>query len=440
MSFPFYQQLGLKECGPTCLKMIAAYYGRNYRIDYLREKSHIIKTGVSMLGISEAAEDIGFRATGVRISIDKLKEIASDKIPCILHWDKDHFVVLYHYKKKRFGKSVFKIANPAKELQELTEEELLAHWKLEPKVVSNNDDIYVAVKDPKEGFALLLEPTPQFYEKDAKDSEDKTLGLKFLLHYFTPYKSYFVQLAMGMLLSSIITMLGPFLTQAMIDKGVSMKNVNIIYLILIGQIAIFFGSLMIQLIQTKLMLHLGTRINIGMVSDFFFKLFSLPISFFDIHVMGDLLQRIGDHKRIESLLTVTSLGTVFSILNVSVLIFVLGSYEPVILTIYLAGSALGFGWTFVFLSWRKKIDYKMFHLASQENNKVIEMLDNVQEIKISNSARQHRWEWEEIQATLYKQKISNLNVGQLQTIGSSFISRASNIVITFIAATRVING
>lgn len=440
MSFPFHQQLGIKDCGPTCLKMIAAYYGRNYRIDYLREKSHIIKTGVSMLGISEAAESIGFRATGVRITLDKLKEIASHKTPCILHWDRDHFVVLYDYKKRFLGKTVFKIANPAKELQTLTEDEFLLHWKIEPKISSNNQDIYTPQKDMKEGYALLLEPTPQFYEKDIKDHENKKLGLQFLLHYFKPYKSYFVQLAMGMLLSSIITMLGPFLTQAMIDKGVTLKNINIIYLILIGQIAIFFGSLMIQLIQTKLMLHLGTRINIGMVSDFFFKLFNLPISFFDIHVMGDLMQRIGDHKRIESLLTVTSLGTIFSVLNVTVLVFVLGSYHSLILIIYLIGSVLGFGWTLIFLNWKKKIDYKMFHLASQENSKVIEMLDNVHEIKISNSARQHRWDWEEIQATLYKQKITNLNVGQIQSIGSSFIARASNIVITFISATSVIDG
>ncbi len=430
MSFPFYQQLGLKDCGPSSLKMVAAFYGRNYRIEFLREKSHIIKTGVSMLGISEAAEEIGFRTTGVRIEIGKLKEIAENKTPSILHWDKDHFVVLYQYKKRRFGEPIFIIADPAKGIVKMPEKELLRHWKIE----SSNGE------DKIEGFALLLEPTPQFYNIEIKDSETKKLGYKFLLHYFTPYKSYFVQLAMGMLLSSIIALIGPFLTQTMIDKGVTLRNLDIVYLVLMGQLAIFLGSMMIQLIQTKIMLHLGTRINISMVSDFFYKLFKLPIKFFDVHVMGDLLQRIGDHKRIESLLTVTSLSTVFSILNVIILVIVLGGYNPTILSIYLAGSVLGFIWTYLFLGWRKKIDYKMFHLASTENNKVIEMLSNVQEIKISNSSKQHRWDWEEIQTNLYKQKITNLNVGQFQGIGSGFISQATSIFISFVAATSVING
>lgn len=430
MSFPFYQQLGLKDCGPSCLKMIASYYGRNYRIEFLREKSHIIKTGVSMLGISEAAEEIGFRTTGVRIELKKLKEIAESKTPSILHWDKDHFVVLYQYKKKRFGDPVFIIADPAKGIIKISEPELLRHWKIK----SPDDESKI------EGFALLLEPTPQFHNIEIKNSETKKLGYKFLLHYFTPYKSYFMQLSMGMLLSSIIALIGPFLTQTMIDKGVTLRNLDIVHLVLFGQLAIFLGSMMIQLIQTKIMLHLGTRINISMVSDFFYKLFKLPINFFDVHVMGDLLQRIGDHKRIESLLTVTSLSTIFSILNVIILIILLGGYNPTILSIYLAGSILGFIWTYLFLGWRKKIDYKMFHLASNETSKVIEMLSNVQEIKINNSSKQHRWDWEEIQTDLYKQKITNLNVGQLQGIGSGFISQATGIFISFIAATSVING
>jgi ATP-binding cassette subfamily B protein len=450
MSYPFYHQLGLKDCGPACLKMVSTYFGRNYSIDYLREKSHIIKTGVSMLGISEAAEAIGFKTIGVKIDINKLKEIGQSH-PSILHWDKNHFVVLFDYKKPLFGKPYFVIADPAKELLQLSEEEVLEHWGVsignEQLAMSNNENIEskrqqlgASSQMQKQGFALVLEPTPEFFSMERQDEETKRLGLNYLFHYFKPYKNYFFQLAMGMLLSSIITLLSPMLTQAMIDKGVNMHNTRMVYLVLFAQLAVFTGSILIQYIQTKILLHVGTRINIGMVSDFFYKLFNLSIPFFDSHVTGDLMQRIGDHKRLESILTVSSLGTIFSLLNMVVLMFMLGSYQPSILLIFSIGATLGFLWTYLFLAWRKKVDYKMFQISSKENSKVIEMLESIQEIKISNSAKQHRWDWEEIQATLYKQKIINLNIGQMQGIGGSMISQGTNIMVSFISATAVIEG
>ena len=438
MNFPYYHQLGLKDCGPACIKMVAQYFGRSYNIDYLREKSHIIKTGVSMLGISEAAEAIGFKTIGVKVDIEKLKEIAQSH-PSILHWDNNHFVVLYNYKRKWFGSNKFYIADPAKEILQLTEAELVEHWS-----VASTDSATAALQtteaNKKQGYALVLEPTPEFFNREQNDGEQKKLGLNYLLHYFKPYKSYFVQLAMGMLLSSIITLASPMLTQAMIDKGVNMHNKSMVQLVLMAQLAVFVGSILIQFIQTKILMHLGTRINVGMVSDFFYKLFNLSVPFFDSHVTGDLMQRIGDHKRVESLLTVSSLGTIFSLLNMSILVVLLGGYHPGILLIFSIGAVLGFIWTYLFLAWRKKVDYKMFHLGSKENSKVIEMLEGIQEIKINNSAKQHRWQWEEIQANLYKQKIVNLNVGQFQSIGGSMLGQATSILISFTSATAVING
>jgi ATP-binding cassette subfamily B protein len=456
VNFPFYHQLGLKDCGPACIKMIAQYFGRSYNIDYLREKSHIIKTGVSMLGISEAAEAIGFKTIGVKIDIQKLKEIAKSH-PSILHWDKNHFVVLYDYKRTWFGKSKFYIADPAKELLKLTEKELIEHWAVVSvdgitvdRVVgvdgvndnepTSSQPITNQLINQPQGYALVLEPTPDFFTREQNDGEQKKLGINYLLHYFKPFKSYFVQLAMGMLLSSIITLASPMLTQAMIDKGVNMHNASMVQLVLMAQLAVFVGSILIQFIQTKILMHLGTRINVGMVSDFFYKLFNLSIPFFDSHVTGDLMQRIGDHKRVESLLTVSSLGTIFSLLNMSILVVLLGGYHPGILLIFSIGAVLGFIWTYLFLAWRKKVDYKMFHLGSKENSKVIEMLEGIQEIKINNSAKQHRWQWEEIQASLYKQKIVNLNVGQFQSIGGSMLGQATSILISFTSATAVING
>jgi ATP-binding cassette, subfamily B, bacterial len=438
MSFPYYHQLGLKDCGPACIKMVAQYFGRSYNIDYLREKSHIIKTGVSMLGISEAAEAIGFKTIGVKVDIEKLKEIAQSH-PSILHWDNNHFVVLYNYKRKWFGSNKFFIADPAKEILQLTEAELVEHWSV-ASTGSATTALQTTEANKKQGYALVLEPTPEFFNREQNDGEQKKLGLNYLLHYFKPFKSYFVQLAMGMLLSSIITLASPMLTQAMIDKGVNMHNKSMVQLVLMAQLAIFVGSILIQFIQTKILMHLGTRINVGMVSDFFYKLFNLSVPFFDSHVTGDLMQRIGDHKRVESLLTVSSLGTIFSLLNMSILVVLLGGYHPGILLIFSIGAVLGFIWTYLFLAWRKKVDYKMFHLGSKENSKVIEMLEGIQEIKINNSAKQHRWQWEEIQANLYKQKIVNLNVGQFQSIGGSMLGQATSILISFTSATAVING
>jgi ATP-binding cassette subfamily B protein len=438
VNFPYYHQLGLKDCGPACIKMVAQYFGRSYNIDYLREKSHIIKTGVSMLGISEAAEAIGFKTIGVKVDIEKLKEIAQSH-PSILHWDNNHFVVLYNYKRKWFGSNKFYIADPAKEILQLTEAELVEHWSV-ASTGSATAALQTTEANKKQGYALVLEPTPEFFNREQNDGEQKKLGLNYLLHYFKPYKSYFVQLAMGMLLSSIITLASPMLTQAMIDKGVNMHNKSMVQLVLMAQLAVFVGSILIQFIQTKILMHLGTRINVGMVSDFFYKLFNLSIPFFDSHVTGDLMQRIGDHKRVESILTVSSLGTIFSLLNMSILVVLLGGYHPGILLIFSIGAVLGFIWTYLFLAWRKKVDYKMFHLGSKENSKVIEMLEGIQEIKINNNAKQHRWQWEEIQASLYKQKIVNLNVGQFQSIGGSMLGQATSILISFTSATAVING
>jgi ATP-binding cassette, subfamily B, bacterial len=430
MAFPFYKQLGFRDCGPACLKMIALFYGRSLSIDYLRDKCSSVKAGVSMLGISHASEAIGFRSTGVKIEIEKLKKITKTH-PCILHWDNNHFIVLYGYKKKIFGQPYFEIADPAKDLLKLSEDELVAHWVGTPS--SDN-------KEKVQGIALILEPTSEFYKKDKAQDEGEKLGLKYLLHYFNPYQRYFFQLILGLLIGTFITLSTPLLTQTLIDKGVNLKSYEIVYLVLAGQLALFMGSLSVEFVRSQILLHIGTRINISMVSDFFQKLFRLPISFFDRHITGDLMQRISDHKRLENLLTVSSLNTLFSGFNIIILTFLLGSYNTTILSIFLIGAVIGFIWTYIFLKWRKQIDYKMFDLQSKENSKVIEVLDCMQEIKISNSGRQKRWEWEDIQASLYKQKISNLNVGQLQSIGGNLFNQATVIAISFFAATSVIEG
>ena len=414
MKFPFTNQLGARDCGPSCLKMVAEYYGQQYALDYLREKCHINKTGVSMLGISEAAEAIGFHSIGAKMDLEQLKEMVQD-IPVILHWNENHFVVVYKTPKPK-KQGLYYVADPAAGLITYKENEFTERWMgtqedhhLENGITLNQES------DKPVGYTLLLEPTPTFYDQPKKEGLKKKMDMSRLWKYFTPHKKIFLKLLVGMIISTGIMLVSPFLTQALVDKGINLHNINFIYMILLGQLLLFAGSSIADIVRSSLLLHMGTRINISMVSDFLSKMLKLPISFFESHITGDLMQRMNDHHRIENLLTVSSLNTVFSVLNFAVLGIVLAFYSSSVFLLFLAGSLLGFGWMLLFLWKRRKIDFRFFELYSKESNKVIELMTGMQDIKISNSMRQKRWEWEKIQSELYKLKIKSLTIAQFQT-------------------------
>jgi ATP-binding cassette subfamily B protein len=439
MKFPFTNQLGARDCGPACLKMVAAYYGQEYALGFLRDKCHITKVGVSLLGISEAAEIIGFQSTGVKADIEQLKAIVQD-IPAILHWSEHHFVVVY--KSPPPGKvGKFYVADPATGLLTFREAELMERW------VGNHPDKNFEAgfslngnSNQPVGYALLLEPTAAFYDAPKIEGLKKKIDLSSNWKYFTPHKKIFLKLLAGMLISSGIMVVTPFLTQAMVDRGINLRDINFIYLVLFGQLLLFFGSSIADIVRSSLLLHMGTRINISMVSDFLAKILKLPISFFESHITGDLMQRMNDHHRVENLLTVSSLNTVFSILNFAVLSVVLAVYSMPIFLLFMVGSFLGFCWMLLFLKKRKKNDYQFFELYSKESNKVIEIMTGMQDIKISNSMHQKRWEWEKIQGTLYKLKIKSLSIAQFQNIGSAIFKQGTSILITFLAAKAVMSG
>lgn len=415
--FPYVQQLGIKDCGPACLKMIAKWYGKNYDLNYLRQKCNITKIGVNMLGISEAAESIGFRTLGVRIDIEKLKK-AMDAGPMIVHWNMDHFVVLYKIKKNRFY-----ISDPAKGLVSLKQSDFINAWK---------------AKQDK-GYALLLEPGQEFYS-DRREGEEQKADFSVLWPYFIRYRRYFIQIFLGMALGSVIALVGPFLTQSLVDIGINRQDVHFVYLILGAQIALFIGTTFIEIIRGWILMHIGTRINISMVSDFFRKLMNLPLNFYEQYVVGDLMQRIGDHNRIEKLLTVNTLSTIFSFVNILVLGTILLFYNVSIFLVFFAGSFLGLLWIYIFLNRRRNIDFRFFDAYSKNNNKVLEILDCIQDIKISNATRQKRWEWEELQSNLYDVKMKSMVLSQVQGIGSGIIQHLVGIIITFISAKSVIDG
>ncbi|WP_025742650.1 peptidase domain-containing ABC transporter [Aquimarina pacifica] len=420
-TFPFYKQPGAKDCGPTCLRIISKHHGKVIPLETIRGLSQTSRTGSSLLGLSEGAENLGFKTIGVKTDYETFKEEVP--FPCIVHWRKYHFVVVY----KITNNTVY-ISDPSYGLIEYTKEEFIEAW------IGNN-----ANEKTQEGLALMLDTTPKFHDTDW-EKEDNKSGFSFLLKYLFKYKSLMVQLMVGLLAGSLLQLVFPFMTQSIVDIGIQNQDINFIYLILGAQIMLYLGQISIEAIRGWILLHLSTRVNISLVSDFFIKLMNLPISYFDTRMTGDIMQRINDHQRIEKLLTNSSLNTLFSFFNIVIFSAVLIYYNLTIFGIFAAGSALLIGWIFFFLKKRKELDYKRFAQMSDEQSKTIELIEGMQEIKLHNAEKQKRWGWEFIQIRLFKVATQGLTLEQFQTIGSSSINQFKNILITFTAASLVLSG
>ena len=419
--FPFYQQPDQMDCGPTCLRMIAKFYGRSVSLDKLRKLSETTREGSSLKTISDASEKLGFRSLGVKINLNKLKEEAP--LPAILHWNQNHFVVIYEIKKGKI-----RISDPAHGLIDLTEQEFLTAW------IGAN-----ALPTTEEGIVLLLEPTPKLANAEEDDATTKQ-GFKFLYQYLFRYKKFLVKLVIGLIAGSLLQLVFPFLTQSVVDIGIQNQDIHFVYLILIAQLFIFAGRTGIELIRGWILLHLSTRINISLISDFFIKLMNLPIAFFDSKMTGDIMQRINDHRRIETLLTTTSLSVLFSTFNLLIFGAVLAYYNVYIFLVFFAGSILYLLWVILFLKKRKELDYKRFDQLSNEQSKVMELINGMQEIKLHNAEKEKRWSWEFLQAKLFKIETQNLVLQQTQSTGANVINELKNIFVTILAAKFVIEG
>ena len=371
--------------------------------------------------MSDAVEKIGFRTLGVKLSAERLEEAP---LPCILHWNKNHYVVLYKIKK-----GTYYISDPAFGLIEYNKEDFLKFW------IGNNAD-----DSTQEGIALLIEATPKFFQSEFDKEDTKGIGFGLLSQYVLRYKSFLIQLSIGLLASSMLQLIFPFLTQSIVDIGIQNQNIHFVYLILFAQLFLFAGRTGLELIRSWILLHLSTRINISLISDFFIKLMNLPISFFDVRMTGDIMQRINDHRRIEKILTTSSLNVLFSIINMFVMGAVLAYFNLKIFLVFFVGSLLYFGWITLFLKRREVLDYKRFAEVSQEQSKVMELINGMQEIKLHNAEKQKRWSWEYVQARLFRVSIKGLVLEQTQTIGSSVINELKNIFIIFLSAKLVIDG
>ncbi len=423
MSFKVYRQFDSMDCGPACLKMIFKHYGKEISLERLKAATQVNMSGVSLFGISETAEKYGFRTISAKLSFEQL--LGDIPLPCILHWDQNHYVVLTPSIKS----NKITVADPAKGLVTYTKKEFLQHW-----ISTNEGGIDY-------GVVLLLAPTPAFYTDNDDDLvELKAKRLSTVSKYLYPYKKLVFQLVVGLLLGSLLQLIAPFLTQSIVDMGVSTGNLHFVYIVLFAQLALFAGRLSVDFIRSWILYHISSRINISILTDFLIKLMKLPAGYFDSRKTGDILQRMNDHHRIQDFLTGTSLTTLFSLFNLVIFSVVLASYNLSIFLTFTLASVLYFLWIMVFLDKRKQLDHKRFDIAAAEQSKTIQLIQGMQEIKLHGCETSKRWEWEHLQAKIFKLGVKSLALNQWQQIGAFFINEGKNIFITFLAAQAVING
>ena len=409
------------QCGVACLAMICRHYGKCYSLEYLDGFCHANVAGVSMLGIAEGAGCVGLETSTFAATTDELVEI---KLPCILHWNQNHFVVLYDISRNG-GR--YRVADPGKGLIDYSRNELESHW------ISNRTD------DGPSGIVMQLEPTEKFYRHD-HDRNGEKRSFRFMMGYLRQYKRYFFQIFCGLLLGCLLQLIMPFLTQSIVDIGIRHKDIGFIWLVLLGELMIVVGRTATDFIRRWLLLHISMRINISLVSDFFIKLLKLPMSFFDTKLMGDLLQRIGDHSRVQNFLTGQTLNIIFSFLSFIIFGIVLLVYNRLIFLVFTICSVGYGGWIAMFLSRRKVLDYELFEQQAKNQNRTYQFITSMQEIKLQDCERRRRWEWEDTQADLFAVQMKSLKLQQTQEAGSIFINEVKNILITVLAATAVING
>lgn len=422
MSFPSMIQHDFRDCGPTCLRIIVKHYGKEIDLDQLKELSDYNIRGTTLKSLSDAAENIGFRTLGAKLTFKQLWR--ETNLPCVVHWKGAHFAVVYKVTRKNIY-----VSDPAVGLLKYSIKEFLDGWLMDSS----------ATEIPH-GVALLLEPSNAFSNFQSKNRKVSYSGLKFVWTYLKRYKTYFYQLTLGLLIGSGILLFTPFLYQLIIDEGVSKNSFEIVILVLVAQLVFVFSRMSTNIVRDWLLLHMSTRINIALLTDFFIKLMKLPISFFDVKMTGDLLQRIEDHKRIEVFLTNSALSMVFSIFSILIFGIVLYIYDFKILLIFAFGSFLYLFWILYFMKKRRKLDYQLFSEFGNERGHIIEMINGMQELKLFNAEKKRRWEWESLQAKLYKLEVKSLKLEHVQSSGSQLVNEITNVILIAYCAYLVING
>ncbi|WP_342647326.1 peptidase domain-containing ABC transporter [Mucilaginibacter sp. CSA2-8R] len=412
--FPFFKQLDIMDCGPTCIKIVAKFYGKNFSIQKLRGLTQINRDGVSLFGISDAAEQLGFRTRAVKRTVEQIKEV---NFPSILYWKQNHFVVIFEVKDDKYL-----VADPARGIITYSKQEFSRNW----------------LGDEQFGIVLMLLPTPSFHVQD----DDKATGIKwsFLWRYLLTYKSLIIQLVFGLCIGSLLQLLTPYLTQSIVDVGISTANISFIYIILLAQVVLVIGRVSVDFIRSWILLHISTRINVSILTDFLIKLMKLPISFFDTKLTGDIMQRMTDQRKIENFLTGSALSTVFSLFNLLIFSIALISYNLTIFFVFAIFSSVYMAWIGIFMKRRRELNFKSFDISARNQSSIMQLINGMQEIKLNNCEKQKRWEWEHIQAQYFRYNVKSLSLSQYQQGGAAFINESKNLIITFLSAKAVIYG
>jgi len=418
IKFPHYKQYDEMDCGPTCLRIICKHYGKEFSLDYLRSLTHTSRSGTSMLSLSNAAEKLGLRTMAARLSY--IDVVDASPFPFIAYWNQSHFIVIY-----KINKGKIFVSDPAHGLLTLTKEEFLKGW-------ATGDE---------QGIILSLEPTVHFAKGEDDPSQNSTeKGFGIILGYLTRYKKELIQVIAGLIVVSLLQLIFPFLTQSIVDVGIAHNDMGFIYMLLLAQLMVFLGKTSVEIIRNYILLHVSSRININLLTDFFIKLMRLPLGYFDAKMVGDTLQRISDHQRVENFLTSGVLNTIFSVLNLLVFGIVLAIYNTVIFFVFICGSLLYVIWIMAFMKKRAVLDYKLFNQLSANQEKNYELIVGMQEIKLHNAEQKKRWQWELLQIKLFKINIETLSLKQIQTVGATIINELKNIIISFLAAKLVVQG
>jgi ATP-binding cassette, subfamily B, bacterial len=422
-TFRYFRQLERKDCGPTCLRMIAAFHGRQYPTQYLSEICHVGRMGASLAGLEKGAENIGFDTFATTLTLEELFKEAP--LPAILFWKKRHYIVLVGPAKGAKKHTHVIIADPETGKVTMPVQRLLDNW------LNEGSD---------SGYVLLTEPKPDFYVHDDPRAQNRQFKGLPIWQSIKTFRHYFFQIALGMLVAAGINLFFPVLTKLLVDKGVQEKNVDMIAALLFAQLALFAGNILVEIIRSWSVLYINARINIKIISDFLIKLIRLPIGFFDTRLMTDIMLRIDDHERIEEFLSSSSLNVLFSAVSVTALSVVFCFYSPALFLIFLVGSLISVAWVVYFLKKRKTIDYNRFELTSNSRNLMYEMIDGMTEIKLNNAEKSKRFEWERQQLRMYDVNKSALKIEQIQHIGFNAITHVKSLLITFFAAFAVVDG
>ena len=420
--FRIVRQYDSVDCALACLKMICQHYKMYHSLDASEYSYYISKDGISLASVVEIARKNHFEVTCGKVFLEQLTQEVT--LPCILYWNRNHFVVLYKISQLH-GKFFFHIADPAKGRVVFSLSEFEQHWSTD------------TVDSRAQGIVILLEPNGNCQPATVKK---RKTGKKTFLPILLSYKKMLLYLLLGVLIGAGIQMAFPILTQWIVDKGIEGGDISFILMVLIGQMALITGNMFNDFFRKVLVLKLGSRFSISLLTDLVTKMLRLPVRFFDSKPMGDFIQRLQDHDKVERFVTVYFVNCVFSLITLLVLGIVLMTYNGYIFLVFVLGSILYIIWTYLFVNKRKTLNYELFAVKAKNQGKYYEILKGITEINLQNLEQRNRDDIENIQKNLYHTNVKALKIDQYLDVGNVFINELKNILITFLSAYFVIRG